>query len=345
MLCAMPVTVRLDGLADLLDQQFSVVSRGQLLVLGMKNNAMQWRIRAGGPWQVLLPGVYLSQTGTPTLRQKAMAALLYAGPGSVITGPVAMMHHGLRSPVRLEVADVLVPMGRQRRSTGFVRLHRTSRLPSRLVTRDPLRFVPADRAVADTTRLLTDVRDVRAVVAEAVQQGRCTVADLAGELRDGPMRGSAVFRSVLAEVADGIRSTAEGDLRALIKAARLPEPLWNASLYVGEGFLARPDAWWPEAGVAAEVDSYEWHLSPADWDRTRKRHDLMSAAGVIVLHFSPRQVRREPAEVVRMLRHALNSTRSRPPLPIRTIPSPGSRAASRAASQAASGAARGAASQ
>jgi hypothetical protein len=168
MLCAMPVTARLDGLADLLDQQFSVVSRGQLLVLGMKNNAMQWRIRAGGPWQVLLPGVYLSQTGAPTLRQKEMAAPLYAGPGSVLTGPVAMMHHGLRSPVRLEVADVLVPMGRQRRSTGFVRLHRTSRLPSRFVTGDLLRFIPADRAVADTTRLLTDVR---AVVAEAVQQG------------------------------------------------------------------------------------------------------------------------------------------------------------------------------
>ena len=140
MLCAMPVTVRLDGLADLLDQQFSVVSRGQLLVLGMKNNAMQWRIRAGGPWQVLLPGVYLSQTGAPNLRQKAMAALLYAGPGSLITGPVAMMHHGLRSPVLLETVDVLVPMRRQRRSTGFVRLHRTTRLPSRLVTQGSAAF-------------------------------------------------------------------------------------------------------------------------------------------------------------------------------------------------------------
>ena len=327
MLCAMPVTVRLDGLADLLAQQYSVVSRGQLLDLGMKDNAMQWRIRAAGPWQVLLPGVYLSLTGAPTLLQKETAALLYAGPGSVITGPVALMHHGMRSPVPLEVADVLVPVGRQRRSTGFVRLHRTNHLPSRFVTRDPLRFVLAARAVADTTRLLTDVRDVRAVVAEAVQQGRCTVSDLASELRDGPMRGSAVFRSVLAEVADGIRSTAEGDLRALIRVAKLPEPLWNASLYLGEDFLAKPDAWWPEAGVAAEVDSREWHLSPADWDRTRKRHDLMGAAGVIVLHFSPRQVRREPAEVARMLRHALNSARSRAPLPIRTMPSPGSLAA------------------
>ena len=129
-------------------------------------------------------------------------------------------------------------------------------------------------------------------------------------------------------MADGIRSTAEGDLRDLIRAACLPAPLFNASLYVGDSFLARPDAWWPEAGVAVEVDSYEWHLSPADADRTRKRHDLMAAAGIVSLHFSPRQIRREPAEVVRLIRSALDSGHRRPSLPIRTIPCPGSLAAS-----------------
>jgi hypothetical protein len=51
----MSVTVRIDGLGELLDQQFSVASRGQLLSLGMKDTALQWRIRAGGPWQALLP--------------------------------------------------------------------------------------------------------------------------------------------------------------------------------------------------------------------------------------------------------------------------------------------------
>jgi very-short-patch-repair endonuclease len=70
-------------------------------------------------------------------------------------------------------------------------------------------------------------------------------------------------------------------------------------------FLTRPDAWWPEAGVAVEVDSYEWHLSPAQWDRTRARHDLMGSAGIIALHFSPRQIRRERAEVVRLIEDAL----------------------------------------
>ena len=333
MLCFMPVTVRINGLRELLDQQFSVVSRGQLQVLGMKDHVLQWRVRAGGPWQVLLPGVYLGLTGAPNLPQQEVAALLYAGPGSLITGPVALMHHGLRSPVVLETVDVLVPAGRQRHSTGFVRLHRTKRLPSQLVASGPLRLVPAARAVADTTRLLTDVRDVRAVVADAVQRGRCTVLDLAGELRDGPIRLSGTFRSVLAEVAEGIRSTAEGDLRNLIRTARLPMPLFNASLYAGDVFIASPDAWWPEAGVAGEVDSYEWHLSPADADRTRKRHDLMCAAGILPLHFSPRQIRREPAEVVRMIRDALHSGLRRPPLPIRTIPCPGSPAARPTASR------------
>jgi hypothetical protein len=324
----MPRILQADGLGELLDQQFYVASRRQLLVLGMKDNAMQWRVRPGGPWQVLLPGVYLGLTGAPDLAQREMAALLYAGPGSLITGPVALMHHQLRNPGLLDTVDVLVPAGRQRLSTGFVRLHRTKRLPSRFVASGPVRLVPAARAVADTAWLLTDVREVRAVVADAVQRGRCTVTELAGELRDGPIRASAKFRSVLAEVAEGIRSTAEGDLRNLIRAARLPMPLFNASLYAGDAFIAIPDAWWPEAGVAAEVDSYEWHLSPADADRTRKRHDLMCAVGILPLHFSPRQIRREPAEVVRTIKDALDSGLQRPPLPIRTIPCPNNPAAS-----------------
>ena len=129
-----------------------------------------------------------------------------------------------------------------------------------------------------------------------------------------------MFRSVLAEVADGIRSTAEGDLRDLIRTARLPMPLFNPSLYDGDLFLGKPDGWWPDAGVAGEVDSRAWHLSPDDWDRTRRRHDRMAAAGIIVLHFSPRELRREPAKVAEMIKGALNRGLTRPPLPIRTIP-------------------------
>ena len=308
------------GLADLLDRQLAVASRGQLLALGMRDNAMQYRVRAGGPWQVLLPGVYLAASGMPSFSQREMAALLYAGPGSLITGPVALLHHSIRSDGNTDFIDVLMPAERRRESSGFVKLHRTARIPARTCSAGPVRLALAPRAVADTARQLTNPRDIRAVVADAVQLGRCTVRELAGELSDGPVKGSAKLRSVLAEVADGIRSTAEGDLRSLIKSARLPAPLFNPSLYDGDMFLGKPDAWWPRAGVAVEVDSRAWHLSPEDWDRTRCRHDLMGAAGIVVLHFSPHDLRGKPAMVTKRIRDALAKGLARPPLPIRTIP-------------------------
>ncbi len=191
-------------------------------------------------------------------------------------------------------------------------------MPDLVVCDGPLRYAPAGRAVADTARALADQVEARAVVASAVQRGQCTIAQLAAELRDGPVRGSAHLRAVLAEVIAGIRSAPEGDLRRLIIRAGLPQPLYNPSLYVGEVFLARPDAWWPEYGVAVEVDSREWHLSPADWEQTMARHRRMCAVGIVVVHVSPRQLRDESARLENDLHAALRAGR---PLPaIRTQP-------------------------
>jgi hypothetical protein len=104
------------------------------------------------------------------------------------------------------------------------------------------------------------------------------VWQLAEELDRGPVQGSARLRRALAEVADGVRSAEEGNLRSLIKRERLPDPMYNPRLYAGEEFIAVPDAWWREACVAAEVDSRQWHLSPGDWERTLERHARRSAA-------------------------------------------------------------------
>ena len=51
MLSAMPRIAQLVDLGELLEKQLSVVSRGQLLTRGMTDNAMQYRVRPGGPWQ------------------------------------------------------------------------------------------------------------------------------------------------------------------------------------------------------------------------------------------------------------------------------------------------------
>jgi very-short-patch-repair endonuclease len=309
-----------NALSRALRENEGVITRAQAADCGLSLGEIRHRIRPGGPWQRLLAGVYLTVTGTPTQRQTEIAALRRAGPGSVLTSIAALGHHGVRTP-RSTYVTVLVPAAQRRRSEGFVRIWATTRMPEFVLTDGAVRFAEAARAVTDAARELGSFRDVRAVAADAVQRRRCRIDQLADELRHAPVRQSAWLRRTLAEVADGVRSAAEGDLHDLIRAHGLPAPLFNARLYVGPEFVAVPDAWWPERGVVVEVDSREWHLSPEDWQRTLRRSTRMNALGINVMHFTPQRIRTEAAEVAGEIRSALEDGRPRPA--VRTLPATG----------------------
>ena len=308
-----------DAVAELLGRQLGVISRSQTKGCGMSDAALRHRLRSGGPWQALLPGVYLSASGAVTTAQREVAAILYAGSGSVITGPAALAWHRIRVP-RTSIVNVLVPEPRRRRDVGFVQLNRTSRMPRMVFPDGQVCYVPAVRAVADTVRGIADLGAVRAIVADGVQRGIVKVSQLADELAAGPARGSARLRQVLEEVGEGVRSAAEGDLRALVKRERIPDPMYNPRLFTGGSFIAEPDAWWTDAGVAGEIESREWHLSPEDWERTLARDARMSAHGIIVLHFPPKRLRTEPRVVAAEIRSALAAGRGRGPLNIMALP-------------------------
>jgi very-short-patch-repair endonuclease len=307
------------SLTSILRKQKQVIARGQALACGMTEGALRHRTDSARRWQRLLPGVYLTVTGVPTMVQREVAALLYAGSGSVITGAAALRHQGLRAPGTDKIT-VLIPAGRTIKSVSFVQVQRTTRMPPVFLTDGPVRVALPPRAAADAARNLTGLRDVRAVIADAVQKNQCPAFLLAEELASGPTSGSALPRRVLAEISEGIRSVAEAEFRDLIRRARLPRPLFNASIYAGQRFLATVDAWWPDAGVVAEVDSREWHLSPADWERTLKRHAALTAHGILVLHFTPSQIHRDGAKVVSDIRSAITAGSGRPPLALRTKP-------------------------
>jgi len=305
-----------------IDYQNGVVTRQQVLAAGLSHRVLDRRVRPGGRWQRLLPGTYLTVTGTATIDQRDTAALLYGGPGSTLTGPSALRRHGLNA-LDSDTVQVLVPASRRRQSTGYVVVHRTRRLPPLVCYAGPVQFALPARAVADAVRQCGDLTAVRALVAACVQTRRCTVAQLATELQAGPVRGSALFRKALAEVADGTRSAPEAELRDLIRRGGLPAPLWNPRLYWGTELLARPDAWWPDAAVAVEVDSRQWHLSPELWERTMRRHARMTAVGILVLHFSPRQIRAEPHDVLSVIGAALLNRRGQAAPRVRTVPAAG----------------------
>ena len=299
--------------------QHNVIARHQAVTCGLTETVLRYRIRPGGPWQKILPGVYLAVTGAVTADQREMAALLHAGPHSVITGATAVRRNGIRPPGS-NVVDVLVPVEVRCQSFAFVRVQRTSRMPSQIRTTGEIRFAGPERAVADAARALTALRDVRAVVSDAVQKRLCSIERLRAELQQGPTRGSGLLRAALDEVGDGVRSVTEGDLRLLLKRARVPMPMSNARLYEGDTLIAIVDCWWPDSGVAGEVDSREYHFRPDDWQRTMRRHDQLVARGVLLLHFSPQRIKTDPDGIVLEILSALAAGCGRPPLPVRALP-------------------------
>jgi len=307
------------ALREILRKQQRVIARSQALACGVTLGALRHWTRAGGPWQRLLPGTFLAATGTPTPEQTEIAALVYAGTGSVITGPAALRHHGIRAP-DFAVITVLIPAERKVQNAGFVKIWRTARMPGIILEDHGVRIVLPARAVADTALHLTNVREVRAVVAGAVQAHMCSISQLAKELERGPRRNSGLLRQAIAEVREGVRSVVEAELRDLILRARLPMPMFNARVFDGDEFVGKPDAWWPHAGVAAEVDSREWHLNASDWERTVRRHTAMTEHGILVLHFTPSMIRREPAMVAARIRNGLEAGLTRAHQGLRTVP-------------------------
>jgi len=301
----------------LLVMQHGLLTRAQALEFVTTSRGLQHRARPGGPWRRVLPGVYLTSNGRLNFVQFLMAAQLYAGEPSVVTGHAALKLQQVRG-AKTGPVEVLVPAERFVASRDFVAVHRTRRMPVEMLVDGKLRYATATRAIADAVRDLDQLGDARTIVGSAVQRHLSSVAKLTAELAERHDRRDALLRHVLTEVSAGIRSAPEGDLRVLITGSGLPRPLYNPTLFLDGEFLACPDAWWPEAGVAAEVDSMEFHLLPEDWRRTLARGRRMTAAGIAVLHITPAQLRDEPQQVLRDIAAALAHGRALPA--IRTVP-------------------------
>lgn len=309
----MPRRARYDRFAldRLVAQRDGVVTRRELLALGMPSASVQGKLRAGGPWQRLMPGVVLTNSGTPTRRQRLQGALAYAGQDAMLTGVCGLARMGVRNVPDTYDLHVLITHDRRRVSTDAVIVERSRRLPQPQFV-DGLPCAPIARACIDAARRMRDRRAVRALIAEVVQRGRTSVAKLACEIRDAQIRGTALPRSVIREVSAGIRSVAEAEVRDTLRTAGIPEPVWNRNLYDIHGkWLARPDAVWLDVGVVLEIDSLEWHLSPAAYRHTQERHRRMTAAGLLVIHVTPGTVRQEPEGFLADVRATLTAGAAR----------------------------------
>ncbi|RAS68896.1 hypothetical protein C8D87_102974 [Lentzea atacamensis] len=285
-----------------------VITATTLKSLGVSN---PWRrCEPGGPWQRMHPGVVLLHNGPPTRDQQVTAALLRAGPGAVLTGAEACRRHGL--PASGTEIHVLVPGFA--RGSGALILERASTMPASTdVTGFPV--VSAERAVVDACRQLRSIDAATALVAAAVQRGRCTPESLAGEARTNRY-GTKLVRAVLKELGRA-ESVAERDARRLSRRIRLTTPHWNVPIADADGLvIGRPDAWFDDVGLAWEIDSKAFHYGPRDYERTLARNSRYAAAGILVLQTLPSRLRDNPDAVARELKKAHRAAAARPRPPV-----------------------------
>jgi len=279
-------------LEQLIARQRGLVTRAQSLAAGLDDDWIHRAIK-DSRWQRVLPGLYATFTGILTLEQRRLAATLYVRGQAQISGLAALVWHGFRHLPDDDRIHLLVPHRTQRSSHSFVRIQRTHRLDPQ--PHDATRYVVCSvaRAVSDACRSMNDLQTVRAIVAEAVQRKRTTVAALEQELDLAVRSRTRLLRLALREVSTGLRSAPEIELKDLLKGSVVSTSIvWNPRLVTADGAaLPSPDGWIGEAGIAIEVDSREYHLGPEPWQQTMRRHNALGAHGVLVLHFTPSEIR------------------------------------------------------
>lgn len=320
---ARPRLFEINAVHDAANSQGGTVSHAQLVALGVSKATISSWTRTGGRWQRVLPGTYLLHRGTPTVDERLSAGLLYAGQDAVLTGGLAAHLRGLRNlpmPVDALPVHLLVPPARQVRSADFVIIERTQRLPEATTIRG-YPVAPLARAVFDVGRRHASRHDIRAITLEAVQRRMLEIDDLAEEIRHGQRQWTAVMRDVLGDALSGVRSVPEAGLRDIVIASDLPEPLWNCRLETSDGeFIAEPDGYYEDIGLALEVDSREHHYKRADnFAATWMRHGVYNRHRILAERILPETIRDDPASVIAAIRATRAANGGRTPPDVRVI--------------------------
>jgi hypothetical protein len=288
------------NLRALIRDQHGVLSATQAVLCGLSRETMRRRVLRG-LWQRPVPGVYALQSGPPNRLQWLIAAQLYAGEGSVLTGRAALGVHGLEvdGPARLDdpMADqfamdqlhALVPHRMRRQNIARLRITRTTRVPK--PTRfGVLRVAPLARSIVDSC--LTAVEEGEAatidgIVTAALTDGRVRLTELEDELSRAPRRHSGRLRVELTKSKAHERAVAARKLLEEIRASGPHGALHEVTVYLGQGRVSQATAIWPNRAVAAVVDAPEREIR------------ALNALGFAVVHVAPRQVEEDPASVLR----------------------------------------------
>lgn len=295
------------AVADLAARQWGVVSLAQLRALGLSDDAVQRRVRAGRLHRVYR-GIYAVGHTVLGREGRWLAAVLACGEGAVLSHRSAAAHWGLL-PTNATRIDVTIP--RARASNATIRLHRSRSLIARdTTTRQGIPITSVPRTLLDLAATVQADRLERAL-AQAQQlrlYDHCAITDLLA--RANGHRGKQRLAEATALDPKLTASDWEVRLLNLVRAAGLPEPLVNLPLDAPDHGQCRPDFHWPSHQLIVETDGWESHRTRAAFERDRAKDAALTAAGYKVVRFTWRT---PDATIRKRLQALLNRVGTRPP--------------------------------
>lgn len=271
---------------------YELATVDEVVAAGVKRRTVNRRVHNGW-WLEPFPGVVCRTNGQLSPDQWRTAALLYAGPGSMLSCATAgAFWSWTAAPPRLHVT---APQGRHVRSTSGVRVHQSMRSCTPRLVEDWWVTPPARTAV-DMSLELSDIDAVRALFGRAVQSGRTSLLDIADELDRAPSRGSRLPRDASADIARGAHAASEARLVRLVVRSSLPAPEYNAAVSTAAG-TKYVDALWRELGKGIEIDG-AFHRTAGQWVADLARQNAIQSTGIVLLRIPAYRLWREPAAVL-----------------------------------------------
>ncbi len=284
----------------LAESQSWVIARWQLLELGVSPGQIRGWI-AAGRLHIQLPGVYA--WGRPTLDEKGehIAALLFTGTGSALTGLTGLWWEDLL-PFRPAAIHIDAP-GRSRPRPGLVVRH-----PQAIVRHEHrgLPVVVLARALLVASEEL-DHNALRNVLARADYEDLLSLPSLQASCAEGP-KGSKALRAAmdahLPQLAHCVNDF-ERDFVLLCEAYELPIPDPNVRMgrYV-------PDMLWRESRLIVELDGKGAHTSAAQKHSDATKQEWLEGRGYTVIRFTWEEVHFQPQLVAAAVRAALAQPRN-----------------------------------
>jgi hypothetical protein len=262
---------------ELADRQHGVVSRPQLLELGIGRGAILHRLEL----RRLRPvhrGVYAVGRGGLSRSGFWMAAVLACGPCASLSHRSGAALWSIRRG-RSGWIEVTAP--RRLGGRKGIRAYRASLPPDEITQVQGIPVTTAARTLLDLAAVV-DRHELRRALeqAEVLRLGDITSLDALLSRYPG-RRGTAAMRAILQAELKGervTRSELEERFLAFARDRGLPIPASNVGLALNDGWI-EADCVWRDARVVVELDGFAFHSTREAFRRDRHRDRRLRLAG------------------------------------------------------------------